>query len=414
MGDARTADPAVGGVDAAGAGGLTLPPSADAGSLLAEALAVLDAHWHPPGYSVPNATTYPHQWLWDSCFHAVVRTHAGQGDRALAELRAALAHQGADGFVPHLTYWSDPAAAEGFWGRPATSCITQPPMYGHALAELVRSGVDPPDDLVDVAHAGLAHLLDARRVGGAGGVRIVHPWESGCDDSPRWDRWCPPEWTPDAWRVRKGAFVAELVEGGESGFAVEPASFTALVAFNARELASMGRRPSSDARLLDAADELAAVLAQRWDGVAGTWVDVDPQGGLTSAVRTLDPLVAALVVDDGSQCSAALDQLVDPSAFGAPFGPAGVHRAEPARDPDRYWRGPAWPQLSYLLWIAARRWGHPAAAAVAGGLVGGAVASGWGEYWNPDTATTNGAAPQSWTGLAAVVAAPGGVQAERG
>ena len=403
-------DDGAAGVDPSGTDRQTLPPHEQAGSLLAEALAVLGAHWRPPGYSVPNAATYPHQWLWDSCFHAVVWAQGGEIDRALAELRSLFANQGPDGFVPHLTYWSDPGAAEEFWGRPATSCITQPPMYGHALAEMARRGVDPPDDLVDAAHAGLAHLLEARREGGAGGVRIVHPWESGCDDSPRWDRWCPPGWTPQAWRTRKGTFVAELVDRGESGFAVEPASFSALVAFNARELVTLRRRPAADARLLDAADELAAVLADRWDRPEGTWVDVDPSGAVTSRARTLDPLVAALVVDDASQCTAALDQLVDPSAFGARFGPAGVHAAEPARDPDRYWRGPAWPQLSYLLWVAARRWGHPASAVVADGLVGGAMASGWGEFWNPDTATTTGAAPQSWTGLAAVVAAsaPGG------
>ena len=156
------------------------------------------------------------------------------------------------------------------------------------------------------------------------------------------------------------------------------------------------------------------MLTGRWDPAVGTWADVDPSGAVTSVVRTLDPLVASLVVDDVAQCTTALDQLVDTSAFGARFGPAGVHRGEAVRDPDRYWRGPSWPQLSYLLWLAGRRWDHPAAAVVAEGLVGGAVASGWGEYWNPDTGTTTGAAPQSWTGVAAVVAEWIGRQAERG
>lgn len=397
---------------AAAGRGQTLPPHAPPGPLLARAVEVLDAHWRPPGFSVPNVTTYPHQWLWDSCFHAVVRARSGAPELAIAELRALFAHQGPDGFVPHMTYWSDPQAAEGFWGGPMISCITQPPMYGHALAELVRIGTVPPDDLVDAAHTGLAHLLEVRREGGAGGVRIVHPWESGCDDSPRWDRWCPPVWTPEAWRARKGALVAEIVAGEQRGFAVEPASFTALVAFNARELAGLGLRTGADEQLAAAAAELATVLSDRWDAAERTWADVDPSGAVTSVVRTLDPLLAALVVDEADQCVAALDQLVDREAFGAPFGPAGVHRHENVRDPDRYWRGPAWPQLSYLLWLAAQRWSHPATAVVADGLIAGAVASGWGEFWNPETATTNGAAPQSWTGLAALVAA--GDYAERG
>ncbi len=73
-----------------------------------EAHALLERHWRPPGFCVPNATTYPWQWLWDSCFHAVCWAHLGEGGRAVAELGNVLAHQAADGFVPHLTYWDGP------------------------------------------------------------------------------------------------------------------------------------------------------------------------------------------------------------------------------------------------------------------------------------------------------------------
>ena len=38
------------------------------------------------GFCVPNPTTYPWQWLWDSCFHAVVWAHLGD-ERAVVELR---------------------------------------------------------------------------------------------------------------------------------------------------------------------------------------------------------------------------------------------------------------------------------------------------------------------------------------
>lgn len=387
------------------AAGQTLPPAPSPEVLAVRAAAVLGEHWQPQGYSVPHAGTYPHQWLWDSCFHAIVWLRVGEPDRAIAELRAVFAHQQSDGFVPHMTYWSDPDAALGFWGRRGTSCITQPPMYGHAIAELVRAGIAVPDDVLAAAHHGLRYLLDVRTPGGAGGVRIVHPWESGCDDSIRWDRWCAPQWTPQAWRKHKAALVAAIVAGDTSRFAVEPASFTALVAFNARELAGVGFEASADARLASAADDLAVVLANRWDSGACTWADVDPGGQVTSVARTLDALLGTLVVDDAVQCGAALDQLTDPAAFAAPFGPAGAHRTEPGWDPDRYWRGPSWPQLSYLVWLAARRWRHRSAPMIAGGLVSGAVASGWGEYWNPDTGSSRGAAPQSWTGVAAVVAA---------
>jgi hypothetical protein len=388
----------------------------DAGSLWATARRVLEDHWRAEGYAVPNAATYPHQWLWDSCFHAVIWAHLGEPERATAELAAVFARQGPDGFVPHMTYWTAPHVAGGFWGRDGVSCITQPPMYGHALAELSRAGITVPNELVTAARRGLVFLLEARRAGGAGGVRIVHPWESGCDDSPRWDAWCPgPAWDLTAWRAAKSAMVGALAADGRRHaadatgptsnpmFSVESAGFTALVAFNAAELASV----TGDTTLRLAADELADVLVSRWQPEVSTWADASVDGRVGSSVRTADSLLPALVVNDRAQVAAALAQLADPDAFGGPFGPAGVHRLEPSFDPDRYWRGPVWPQVAYLLWLAACRAGHAeVAASLAADTALGAVRSGWSEHWHPDTAVAQGAAPQSWTGLVAVMAAP--------
>ena len=61
---------------------------------------------------------YPWQWLWDSCFHALIWAELGRADRALAELTSALSDQAADGFVPHVRYVGDPGFLAEFWGRP--------------------------------------------------------------------------------------------------------------------------------------------------------------------------------------------------------------------------------------------------------------------------------------------------------
>jgi histidinol-phosphate phosphatase family protein len=49
--------------------------------------------------------------------------------------------QDRDGFVPHVDYQRDPLHLADFWGRVEGSSITQPPMAGHALAELRRRGI---------------------------------------------------------------------------------------------------------------------------------------------------------------------------------------------------------------------------------------------------------------------------------
>jgi glycogen debranching enzyme len=111
----------------------------------------------------------------------------------------------------------------------------------------------------------------------------------------------------------------------------------------------------------------------------------------------------ALLVDPRPE---GFEALVDPEAFGAPFGPRGVHRAEPSYRPDRYWRGPAWPQLAYLVMIAAERAGHRGTTGLlARRLVDGVLRSQFAEYWHPETGRGFGARPQTWSGLALPAAA---------
>lgn len=359
------------------------------------------AHWREGGFTVPNGDVYPWQWLWDSCFHTLVWAELGRPDRAVVELANVLAPQDELGFVPHMTYHEDPAARAGFWGRGGTSSITQPPMYGHAVAELARRGITVPAEVVERAVAGLRFLLEHRARTPAGLVAVVHPWETGCDDSPRWDGWCPGGYDRDRFKALKGDLLStiERSAGGSPlanpAFAPGSVGFNALVAWNARELGTVVADPG----LAAAADGLVAALVDRWDGDTGTWVDDSPHD--SGRVRTADALLPALV--DEAHREAALGLLADPDGLGGPYGPAGTDRREPAYDPDAYWRGPVWPQLAYLLWRAAVAADHPVAATVAAGLGAGADRSGLAEYWHPDTGEGRGAVPQSWTGLALLV-----------
>jgi hypothetical protein len=60
--------------------------------------------------------------------------------------------------------------------------------------------------------------------------------------------------------------------------------------------------------------------------------------------------------------------------------------------------------MSYLLWLAVQRWDSiQEADRIARNTIAGAEASGWAEYWNPHTGEGLGAAPQSWTALAATM-----------
>ena len=80
-----------------------------------------------------------------------------------------------------------------------------------------------------------------------------------------------------------------------------------------------------------------------------------------------------------------LGQLAEPERFGAPYGLSYLPREHSSYQPAEYWRGPAWPQLNYLMARAAQRWGDEAA------------------YWNPEDGTGLGAVPQGWAAVAAAL-----------
>lgn len=386
--------------------------------------AMMQAAWTEPGFCVPNRDVYPHQWLWDSCFHAVIWT-ALDTSRALTEVDNTLARIGPTGFVPHMTYWTDPTAHIEMWGRSGSSSITQPPMWGLALSEIAAHGGCLNDDLLSRAARGLLHLLDDRPRSAGGLVPVFHPWETGCDDSARWDDWATAPASPAApfdratWKADKLRLVISLVHDEHGApvdnpdFAVGSIGFSALVAWNCELLAPLVAAATAPEvavlaeRLRSGRNELTDAVTARWDDDQRTWWDEPLRGAPrpSSGARTLDSMLA-LLVDPRAEM---FDQLIDPEAFGAPFGPRGMHRAEPTYEPDQYWRGPAWPQLTYLLWRAAGRGEQdgstvPATTrALASALVDGARRSGLAEYWNPETGEGRGAVPQSWAGLAICV-----------
>jgi hypothetical protein len=94
----------------------------------------------------PSTGTYPFQWFWDSCFHAVVLSHFDL-DRAKSEVTSLLANQADDGFVAHVTFWQREryeallSTYSIAYRTPYLSDCMQPPVLAEAVqAIFARSG----------------------------------------------------------------------------------------------------------------------------------------------------------------------------------------------------------------------------------------------------------------------------------
>jgi Trehalase len=150
------------------------------------------------GYTVPNGRVYPFQWNWDSAFVALGFSSFDE-KRAWREIETLFQAQWDDGFVPHIVFWRDdagyfPGPAVWATGRtPPTSGITQPPVAATVVRELwarasegsaLRPRLQQLFDKLLLWHRWFARVRDPL---GKGFVVAVHPWETGRDNSPEWD-----------------------------------------------------------------------------------------------------------------------------------------------------------------------------------------------------------------------------------
>jgi hypothetical protein len=370
----------------------------------AKAQQVLESTWLPSeGFCPPNPTVYPHQWLWDSCFHAIAWTALGDS-RASTELHSCLSGRLPNGFIPHMRYLGESENRGPLTDR---SSYTQPPIYAHAARVLRSAGVEvSQSDLVAIEEA--LDWLWSYRITDNGLVFIVHPWESGADDSPRWDSWGDGgaydharSRILDQQLIRATRFDNFGAAVASTSFVVAPAAFNAFVAHAADETYQL----TGDERWRRRATDLAAAIDdQLWDDEQGLWVDhAVVAGGDSVIIPTLDGLLGALSTSDAAKAERAMEQVFDDSRFGGTYGLAYVPKDHPTYQPNAYWRGPAWPQLNYMMSIAAKRWDRQDIYdTIADKTVRGALASGFSEYWDPESAAPLGARPQGWAALAAV------------
>ena len=168
-------------------------------ALRRDAVRTLIGNWRG-GSTVPTASLYPHQWSWDSAFNAIGWAHIAPR-RAWAELSGLLGAQWADGRVPQIVF--DPAVPEDayfpgpwYWrpmppsGPPPgvrTSGIVQPPMHAGAALAVAGHDASALARLYPRLVRWHDYLWERRLVAPYGLIAIVHPWESGLDNSPAWD-----------------------------------------------------------------------------------------------------------------------------------------------------------------------------------------------------------------------------------
>ena len=413
-------------------------------------------------WTMAAPSLYPHQWSWDSAFIALGLAHI-DSSRARTELDRLFDAQWRTGKIPHIVF--DPAAPEtAYFPGPTrwdcarlspdaprhvpTSGICQPPI--HALAALRirqvaddRGGSDGGEMSAWVKRtyprlfAWHRYLAEERDPEGSGLVSIYHPWESGCDNSPRWDfvmgrlivgempaytrydvgRVGDPNERPSddeydfyVWLVEelKRSLYNERTIHRSHPFLVKDVLFSAiLVAANEAllDIAVSVAAPRRDLETIERwIDRGREAIRQRSAAAGGACYDFDARHNMVlpcvTVASVLAPLMAGgLDVHDVKLMLRILDseQFTGHPAIGRPLPPS-ASPYDPGFRPRSYWRGPVWPVINWMLWWALRRAGEEERAAqIRAGSLAQLDDRGFAEYFEPFTDEPLGADNQSWT-----------------
>ncbi len=419
-------------------------------ALMSSAQAVLRAN-DAGAFTKPGPRQYPHQWNWDAAFIALGLSHFDL-PRALDEIRALLRGRWRDGMLPHVVYHTGPSdyfPDPDFWqiaNSPrapdvATSGITQPPI----LATVVRR-IHARAAILEFVREVFPALLrwhrwlhGARDADGSRLACIIHPWESGTDDSPRWlnalARITPTDLP--AFRRKDTAHVPAAERPHDTDYErfvhlidvfrrhrYDPPALLANSPFLVQDVLfnAILYRADEDLRALaieigEPAEEMDNWLtrmregfqARFWDEPRGLYFDHDLRADAPIAVNTAStfmPLYAGLA--SAPQARRLIDEhWLDPAEY-APDGTVRywittTSKTEPMWEARRYWRGPVWIVLNWLLADGLRRYGFDdLAQTIRRDSLELMKRSGFWEYYDPRDGSGCGSPQFSWSAALAI------------
>lgn len=378
-------------------------------ALLNQAKEVLRKN-HNGRFTKPAPNLYPHQWNWDAGFIALGYAPFAIG-RAKQELNHLFSAQWPNGMVPQIVFGQEKEAryfpGPDFWqtphfpGRPHSSGITMPPVHGFVLRRLLTKDPNAREDVafyrekyqqILSLHQYLYEHRDPQKEGLA---YVRHPWEPGTDNSPTWD---PVLATIDPSKLSIPAYTRKDLQNPEAAkhrptqedydryvylvdlfrqqryddakihercpFQIQDPLFNAILAWSNESLYEVARWLKVDTGLvsewMQATKE--GLQGKLWNEQSGHYQAYDLFQERPLPCRTSSafmPLIAG--IPGPEQARRMLEQLQGPGFSGTPENPAFKYPTYDLRaadvDYEKYWRGPVWINMNWLLWNGLLRYG---------------------------------------------------------
>jgi hypothetical protein len=297
-------------------------------------------------FGSPSKFNYTHQWLWDSAFHAIAWLRSNKPERAEEELANLLGNPQENGRISHeILYSSWMNWGNGLRGKSHFVPTSQPPVLAMAVEKVYqrtsnRAWLEHAWPTLKGYLTWWGTVRDPDRDGLAG---WASGWESGLDDSPRWDH------IP---RDQNTFFPAP----------VEAVELNALLVNEWRTMARLGRIlglvEESEACERKVREIRRAMREKLWDENEGFFFCLDHEEK-PIRIKTIGGLLSLLALEKGDrEIKSLVDQLKDEKLFWTNFPVPSVALNEKAFERGQMWRGPTWINTNWLLIDALERLGE--------------------------------------------------------
>ncbi|TLP55527.1 hypothetical protein FEE96_22695 [Parasedimentitalea maritima] len=381
-------------------------------------------------YTIPTKGLYPYQWNWDS---AIAALGFAEFDitRAWIELETLFSGQWSDGMVPHILFHQpDPGYFPGpdVWGCDGpipSSGIIQPPIAASMARRVwekdTGAGATHLTALYPKMLAWHRWIMQWRLDRGA--VCTTHPWETGRDNAPDWDKTMARMDASDVgeYTRRDTTHVnsddrptnfdydryIKLVQLGrnlhwdqaalreQSPFRVADPTMTFTTLGAARDLLAMGTELGFDTTgLTEDIKTLEAGAATLWNTDLGAFDSRDVLSGEWAGCVSSASYLCWLGGIDSDQMMDRLRNTLETVPYPVP-----------SNDPDsdtfdarRYWRGPTWAVVNMLIGLGLEQQGHHAEATELARKTGALISEhGFAEYFDPLSGSPAGGKSFTWT-----------------
>lgn len=380
------------------------------------AIEVLHGNWKG-AFTIPTQKLYPFQWNWDSGFTSLGWSHFDL-KRAILELETLFSGQWENGMIPHIIFHSEKESTYfpnfDFWKaevnrgapvKPKTSGITQPPVHGFVLEALINQYPNDEDlllfaraiyDKVVNSHRFFYSKRDPEREGLA---FIFHPWESGRDNSPLWDDSMDrmvidpgsiPSYTrkdtqlanaderPTTAQYDRYVYLLELGKQykydeeaifHESPFLIQDTLINTILIASNESLIRIGKRLHLDTGEVEEWQSQAklAFREKLWDEDLSTFLTYDCRADLKIPCIEIGGIAALYGgMADKRQAKLINNYLKGLHQRGYYLCPS-FDVDHPRFDSKRYWRGPIWPQMNWLVYQGLKQYDFEETAAIVRG-----------------------------------------------